>query len=425
MKKLRKTIFTALIALLLTATMAVQASAMMIFVKTPSGKIITLDVEPTDSIEAIKGKIQEKEGIAPESQQLYFAGKKIDEGKTLNDYSINKESTIYLLVNAVNNVSKDADINVSGVYQATPTADVISVDLVWDAMDFTYTEGSRGTWNPENHKYENPTEGGWTWSHATGVEEYPTITVTNHSNTAIKANFAFTSAVEGVIGRFATGNIWSNILVLKTAENTDRDEAPTGTISVRVGGDGASIDADKTLGTVTVTVGKFDTTPKLISTADELMASLNQVGVFKFANDITLDQNIAIESLYYVLDLNGHDLSAGLDVAFINVRGGDITIKNGTLTNTSSNNNSIGIYMECKQLLLENCKVDSAGNAITVLNKLILSGKVELISGGINRNGKIDVLPGTYNFDVSDYVDINRYSVTKNEETGIWTVAEK
>ena len=353
---------------------------------------------------------------------------------------------------ATNDGTSGTDITVNGTYvPGTTGAEQISVDIVWDAMDFTYTGASQGTWNPATHAYDGATAGGWS-------DNTPGITVKNHSNVAVNATLDFTADVAGVIGTFteASGTANDSVLELATAEGTESANAPTATANFGISG--AAIDADKTLGTITVTVAKTGSaeggeTATGVTTLEALQAAVNAGGTVKLGGDITTDQDLTVSTGTPVtIDLNGFTLTSSAENTIYILPDTVCTVKGGTVSNTTDRkavvhnlgtvtfenctlnaNNYYPLY-NCCTATVTGSTLNGTIDGYSICNDqgysdtvtLTLSGTMYM-EGGINNYyaaSVVTVLPGTYNIDPTSYVDTDAYTVTDHGDN-TWTVTAK
>ena len=354
---------------------------------------------------------------------------------------------------ATNDGTSGTDITVNGTYvPGTTGAEQISVDIVWDAMDFTYTGASQGTWNPATHAYDGATAGGWS-------DNTPGITVKNHSNVAVNANLGFKADVAGVVGTFteASGTENDSVLELATAVGTEAANAPTATANFGISG--AAIDADKTLGTITVTVAKTGSaeggeTATGVTTLEALQAAVNAGGTVKLGGDITTDQDLTVSTGTPVtIDLNGFTLTSSAENTIYILPDTVCTVKGGTVSNTTDRkavvhnlgtvtfenctlnaNNYYPLY-NCCTATVTGSTLNGTIDGYSICNDqgysdtvtLTLSGTMYM-EGGINNYyaaSVVTVLPGSYNnFDPTSYVDTDAYTVTDHGDN-TWTVTAK
>ena len=145
-----------------------------------------------------------------------------------------------------NGEGEAATIEISAIYKAGDAAkEVVSVDIAWGAMTFEYTDDADGQWDPATHTYG--AKGSGTWSASDNK-----ITLTNHSNTAIKATFTYTKEVDTVTGTFSN----NGVLELATADNGvdgAAGTATTGSVTLTLGGTMTADQAGK-VGTVTISI---------------------------------------------------------------------------------------------------------------------------------------------------------------------------
>ena len=242
-------------------------------------------------------------------------------------------STPARAADAENDGTAETKINVAGQYEPGASGAQISVNITWEPMEFTYLDGDP-VWDAEKHEYIGSAKPGWT-------DETKNITVTNHSDTDIIANFRFDSDT-GIVGAFDQSS-----LSLPSAVGTAADAAPSG--SVKFGIVDGKISESGTLGDITVSIVRSLST----SDPDALLTAMQNGDCIKMTGDISYTATAASPVVptigagkSTVVDLGGHTLNIidgvsdpEAEIYGIQVdAGGACTLKNGVIKGSDHGN---------------------------------------------------------------------------------------
>lgn len=314
--------------------------------------------------------------------------------------------------------SKDyqTSISVSGQYEETHKADtVVSVDVKWDSMNFTYAGRSDGVWNPVTHQYDGVSEeAGW-------VKDSAKITCVNHSNTNLMAKLSFDAESDT-----ASGSFDKSYLALKTAVGTEYAEAPEETATFTVSG---SLSGNETIGTITVELS--DT--MYVTSVDVLRDALKNGGVVTLCgatglgdDDATYQNAVSAET---VINLNDYTLT----VDEINVLSGASLTVNGDGTVHSASTRNAGLVIADGGTLIIN-----GGTYTGYMRTTVCSNSTIIINGGdfstayhgnflwkynesisgytirIQGGTFPDIGSGLYYLGWKDYVDTDSYEIVDN-----------